>query len=34
MRVFHTSNERIPRIEDSLAERVEFELSDDFLNGQ
>jgi len=29
MRVFHAADERTPKIEDSLAERVEFELSVD-----
>jgi hypothetical protein len=34
MRVFHAERKRIPKTEDSLAERVEFELSGDFVNGQ
>jgi hypothetical protein len=34
MRVFHASDERIPKTEDSLAEQGEFELSGDFISGQ
>jgi hypothetical protein len=34
MRVFHAERKRIPKTEDSLAERGEFELSGDFVNGQ
>jgi len=31
MRVFHAANERTPKTEDSLAERVEFELASDLV---
>jgi hypothetical protein len=31
---FHAADERIPKTEDSLAERGEFELSGDFISGQ
>ena len=34
MRPFHAEKQRIPKTEDSLAERDEFELADDFVNGQ
>ena len=34
MRIFPAANERISKISDCVAERVEFELSGDFLNGQ
>ena len=34
MRVFHTSNERIPKIEDSLAERSNFELTYRYTDGR
>jgi hypothetical protein len=34
MRVFHAADERIPKPEDSLAERGEFELSGDFISGE
>src|SRR6266478_1265343 len=32
MRVFHAADERTPKTEDSLAERIEFEPSDDLVN--
>jgi len=31
MRVFHAEKKRIPKTEDSLAERVGFELTGDFV---
>jgi hypothetical protein len=31
---FHAGDERIPKTEDSLAERGEFELLGDFISGQ
>jgi hypothetical protein len=34
MRVFHAADERTPKTEDSLAERDEFEPSDDLVNCQ
>jgi hypothetical protein len=34
MRVFHAEKKRIPKPEDSLAERGEFELSGDFISGR
>jgi hypothetical protein len=34
MRVFQAESKRIPKTEDSLAERSEFELSGDFISGQ
>jgi len=34
MRVFRAAKQRIPKTEDSLAERGEFELSGDFIGGQ
>jgi hypothetical protein len=34
MRAFHVEKKRIPKPEDWLAERDEFEPSDDLVNGQ